>query len=202
MSLATGMFSDPVGAKPHAVEPAALSWVRADAAAQCPGGPEMASMELGMSVASAGDVNGDGFDDLVTGGQAYDSGRVRLFLGGSAGLTASAWTTGSYNGAHVGSRAGDVDGDGYADVVVSYPPYEGSNTAAVFLGSPSGLGTSSARFTVSSAEAHPQFGFDLSIAGDLNGDGYADVVVAAPYHDDSRGEISAYLSAPAGLQGN
>jgi hypothetical protein len=43
MSLATGMFSDPVGARPHAVEPAALSWVRTDAAAQCPGGPEMAS---------------------------------------------------------------------------------------------------------------------------------------------------------------
>ena len=159
--------------------------------------------QLGKSVASAGDVNGDGFDDLVTGGSELDdTGRVRLFLGAQSELSATTWTTGSYRGTQVGTRAGDVNGDGFDDVVVSYPVYAGPGTAAVFLGSPGGLGANLERWTVHSTEEHEQFGFDVLIAGDLNGDGYADVVVGAPYHDDSRGEITAYLSAPAGLQGN
>ncbi|MCB9652499.1 MAG: FG-GAP repeat protein, partial [Deltaproteobacteria bacterium] len=80
---------------------------------------DQASASFGSSVASAGDVNGDGYDDVVVGAHRYDNGQfgegaVFLYLGSAAGLSATpAWTAeadrgGAWLGSTVAS-AGDVN---------------------------------------------------------------------------------------------
>ncbi len=171
---------------------------------------------LGVSVASAGDVNGDGYGDVIVGasgaqdGQS-DEGLARLYLGSSSGITyTSSYTQLEVNqssasfGASVAS-AGDVNGDGFGDVIVGAPyfdhGYTNEGAAFTYLGSPSGLGTS-AGWTAESDVAHTNFGYSVAPAGDVNGDGYGDVVVGAPYFNSSftdEGKAFVYLGAAAGL---
>jgi hypothetical protein len=86
---------------------------------------EAAGDVFGTSVATAGDVNGDGYTDIVVGApnNTSNTGKAYLYLGGASGLSASAsWTAvggaaGDAFGTSV-STAGDVNGDGYSDAVV------------------------------------------------------------------------------------
>ncbi len=86
---------------------------------------EAANDRFGASVATAGDVNADGYSDVVVGayGNNTDTGKAYLYLGGASGLATSAsWTavgeaTSNFFGMSV-ATAGDVNGDGYSDVVV------------------------------------------------------------------------------------
>jgi hypothetical protein len=84
--------------------------------------------------------------------------------------------------------AGDVNADGYADVIVGAANYDNGQTqegaAFLFLGSPSGLvGTNpaTAAAVLESNQASAYFGWSVAGAGDVNGDGYADVLVGAYY---------------------
>src|SRR3989338_7594290 len=100
--------------------------------------------DQGISVSSAGDVNGDGYDDVIVGaylnnGRGTDSGAAFIYFGGPnmdtaidvnlTGLTAS-----DYQGYSV-SSAGDVNGDGYGDVIVSsyLKDDKGGNSGAAFI---------------------------------------------------------------------
>ena len=168
--------------------------------------------EYGRAVASAGDVNGDGFDDLIVGVPfASDDdaglgrmGRAYLYLGAASGLaTSPAWVgqgDDSYYllGDDVGT-AGDVDGDGYDDVVVGVPGFtlnvglEGR--LLLFHGSAAGLDSSPAWFD-SGNEWRYQLGMSVGTAGDLNGDGYADILGGGGYYD---GYAQAYLGSPQGI---
>src|ERR1019366_4409093 len=97
------------------------------------------------TVAFAGDINGDGYDDVIVGGDGTltGAGRAYVYLGGASGLAASPATTlvgpdpTSRFGASV-AGAGDINGDGYADVIVGAP---GVQRAYVFLGGAAGLST-------------------------------------------------------------
>lgn len=99
---------------------------------------DQAGANFGYSVASAGDVNGDGYGDVVVGaryyanGSAYE-GRAFLYLGSAGGLSATAaWTAESDQAsAQFGeavASAGDVNGDGYGDVVVGAYAYDNGST--------------------------------------------------------------------------
>src|SRR5207244_3966598 len=108
---------------------------------------------FGVSVATAGDVNGDGFTDVIVGADLYDNGetdegRAFVYHGSVSGLLASpAWTAESDQpGAQFGvsvATAGDVNGDGFSDVIVGAFLFDNGETdegrAFVYRGSASGL---------------------------------------------------------------
>jgi len=158
--------------------------------------PQGAGARLGASVASAGDVDGDGYADVILGAEGEDSAYV--FLGSATGIaggtTATADTrlqgdAGGPLGSSVAS-AGDVDGDGYADVIVGARLYDAGETdegaAFVFLGSGAGIpdgGPATAYAQLESDQTDSDFGHAVASAGDLDGDGYADIVVGARYFD-------------------
>src|SRR6185503_12130423 len=145
---------------------------------------------FGSSVGSAGDVNGDGYDDLIVSAPGYMSflatGRVSVFLGSAGGLaTAPAWTLyGSQSTADFAlvADAGDLDGDGYDDVLLGSPTFDhgqrDEGSVFAYFGSPAGLATRTA-WIVESNQREALFGSALAGAGDVNGDGFSDVLVGA-----------------------
>jgi hypothetical protein len=140
----------------------------------------------GAGVGSAGDVNGDGFDDLVFSGSGGAANRVLVYHGSAQGLgTTSTWSiqttaSGTYWPLPA-VGAGDVNGDGYADLIVGSSGYNGGFTnqgrALVFHGSSSGLSTSP-DWTQLGGTANEHLGLSVASAGDVDGDGYAEVLVA------------------------
>ncbi len=161
---------------------------------------------FGYSVASAGDVNGDGFADVLVGALVYNSGRGKAYVyhGSPAGLGLSpAWSAvgengDDYFGISVAS-AGDVNGDGFADVLVGASGYNSSRGKAyVYHGSPAGLGLSPAWSAVGE-NSGDLFGYSVASAGDVNGDGFADVLVGAYSYNSYRGKAYVYHGSPAGL---
>jgi len=162
---------------------------------------------LGWSIASAGDVNDDGFDDVIVGAPwaSYPEGhegRVYVFYGSASGLAATADWIAESNvywsdfGSSVGS-AGDVNGDGYSDVVIGQDnisnPEEGEGRAYVFYGSASGLLASPA-WTYENNHAGSSLGESVASAGDVNGDGYSDILVGGfKYSNPDTREGVAYL---------
>jgi len=97
---------------------------------------------FGCAVGTAGDVNGDGYADLVVGAEIYPQGnvygKVYVYHGGSTGLTAgwAPWTASGESDddwfGHAVGTAGDVNGDGYADLVVGALGY-GSGRGKVYV---------------------------------------------------------------------
>jgi hypothetical protein len=164
---------------------------------------------LGWSIASAGDVNGDGYADVILGTPKFgtDNGRTYVYHGSAAGLgPTAAWSvTGVDSQDQVGysvAGAGDVDGDGYADVLVGAlktPLLDHPGKVYLYTGSASGLGAT-ADWSASGESDGDDFGGALSGAGDVNGDGYADVVIGARGHLGSRGRIYLYLGSATGLE--
>jgi len=171
--------------------------------------------DFGYSVAGAGDVNGDGYDDVVVGAYLYDNGqveegRVFAYYGSDAGLSTTAnWTAESNQGfARFGvsvAGTGDVNGDGYDDVIVGAYLYDNGQTdegrAFAYYGSDAGLSTT-ANWTAESNQSSAQFGVSVAGAGDVNGDGYDDAIVGSPAYDNGQtneGRAFAYHGSPSGL---
>ncbi len=169
---------------------------------------------LGESVATAGDVNGDGYSDVIIGAYAYDNGhnlegKAWLYLGSASGLAYShAWTgEGNQDNARFGesvTTAGDVNGDGFDDVAVGAVWYSNGEVsegrAFVYLGSASGLSANPA-WTAEPDQAQAYFGYVVAPAGDVNGDGFADLLVGAFKADNGQtdeGRAYLYLGSATG----
>jgi hypothetical protein len=138
----------------------------------------------------AGDVNGDGYAD----------GRVEVHAGGAAGvaqrppLVTLAGPGGVALGDPIGatlSSAGDVNHDGYDDVLLGAPA---ADRAFLFLGARAAVGGAAPAATLAGA-AGSSFGAAVAGVGDVNGDGYDDVVVGAP----GAGQAQLFLGGPSGL---
>ncbi len=183
-------------------------------------GANQLGSQFGYSVANAGDVNGDGYGDVIVGAPYYnaaagaDEGRVFLYLGSAAGLSSSpSWIkSGGQVNAHFGidvAGAGDVNGDGFSDVIIGADGFGATGAAFVYLGRPTnpsfpqGLSDTPIR-TLVGLQAGSSFGLTVATAGDLNRDGFADVVVGAPtYFDDPEfglqiGMVNVYHGASGG----
>ncbi len=146
---------------------------------------------FGYSVASAGDFNGDGYADVLVGAPKSDNagnegGRAYLFFGGpgdtldtAADVTFEGIRTGSWLGGSV-SGAGDVNGDGFSDVIIGALDETGTagvGRAYLYLGSsrPAPLARNSG--ALAGGPTSISYGATVAGAGDINGDGYADVLV-------------------------
>ena len=161
----------------------------------------------GGAIATAGDVNGDGYSDVIVGGDLVGgTGRACLYLGAASGLaTTAAWVAVGENAddlfGHAVASAGDVNGDGYADVLVgapAYPAYTWWGKVYLYLGSPAGLSATPA-WTFTGPTADERCGWSVSSAGDVNGDGYSDVLFGSYMYDDGSGRAYLFHGAAAGL---
>ena len=171
---------------------------------------------LGWSVASAGDVNGDGFDDVIVGAPWYSNGQTNegaafVYHGRKAGLeTAANWRLESdqaisYFGWSV-STAGDVDADGFDEVIVGADRYdngqENEGAAFVYHGSALGLKTTSGWMGESNQE-YGYYGGSVATAGDVNKDGHSDVLIGAPSYDtEENNESGAVFLNRSGPEGS
>ncbi len=178
--------------------------------------PNQSGTIAGFPVNYAGDVNGDGFDDVVIGANNYTNtlnrqGMAVGFYGSAEGLaTDPDWATYGENKkdyfGHWVDGAGDVNGDGFDDVIVSAILFERDSTlgsegaAYVFLGSPDGIATDYI-WRDEGNLMNTQFGYCVSIAGDVNGDGYDEIIVGSKYWENTafkEGSAAVYWGSPTG----
>ena len=155
-----------------------------------------AGEQLGYSVSPGGDINRDGFDDLIAGAPLctasglVGAGRTYVFYGGAAMNAVPDKTfSGEVAGAHFGwSVAGDgsVDGDTSLDMIVGAPDHEVGESA-----------TGGAYVIRNIIKANPgvslalgkaggdKFGFSVAMVPDMNGDAYSDIAIGSPFNDDN-----------------
>jgi hypothetical protein len=171
--------------------------------------------EFGGAVDIAGDVNHDGYDDIVVGAANFTGeapsdeageGAVYAYYGSDAGpgLTANWKIEGDLQGVRMGAAVaggGYINGDEYADVIVGMPgftngDFENSGAAFVYFGSATGLNTAYGWLDYG-GQSGAQFGLEVNAAGDVNGDGYGDVLVGEPYYNNDiymdAGAVYLYL---------
>ncbi len=174
-----------------------------------------ASASLGRSVSSAGDVNGDGYSDVIVGAYKYDNGSsdegaAFIFHGSSTGITTTIQTqlesnlAAAYFGISV-NTAGDVNGDGYSDVIVGAYSFSNGHSdegaAFVYHGSSSGV-TTTIQAQLESNQVSAELGYSVSGAGDVNGDGYSDVIVGCDLYDNGQsdeGTAFVYHGSSSGI---
>jgi FG-GAP repeat len=167
---------------------------------------------FGATVASAGDVNGDGFSDVLAANvRDADNGRgqsgsVDLFLGGKGNfdvkpdVTLSGTISNDYfGGAMLG--VGDVNGDGFGDVLIGAPQSDidqvdkfRAGKAYLHLGGHEKLLSQQADATFEGSTQSGYLGRKVS-AGDFNGDGVNDIAISVPGYSSDMGRLDIFLGA-------
>jgi hypothetical protein len=153
---------------------------------------------FGCSVDGAGDINNDGYADVIVGAEGDSQ------LAGRAG---SAYVYSGKDGSflfpplhgesaldsfgHAVSGAGDVDNDGYADVIIANDPNAKAGSVYIY----SGKDGSTKLCQLTGRSARVSFGYSVSGAGDVNHDGYPDIIVGSPNEGINSGSAFVYSLA-------
>lgn len=158
---------------------------------------------FGDAVSGAGDVDHDGFADVVVGAYGDDDfgaqcGSARVLSGktGAAIFTFYGGAADDLLGIDV-SGDGDVDNDGFPDITVGASGEGGAGAVRVFSGA-----TGALLYAFPGVAANDGFGYKVDGAHDLNGDGFADVAASAPWNDDigtSHGHVRVFSGANGGV---
>ncbi|MEH1901492.1 MAG: hypothetical protein V7L04_08775 [Nostoc sp.] len=180
--------------------------------------------QSGSSVSNAGDINGDGLDDIIiaapyispngdTSGQSYVVFGRQGGFGASFDLSTLNGTNGfainginKYdNSGYSVSSAGDINGDGFADLIIGAPGASPaspntftSGQSYVVFGSKGGFGASfdlstlngTNGFAINGIDSSDESGYSVSSAGDINGDGIADLIIGASDADPNSAEVT------------
>ena len=177
---------------------------------------------FGQSVDGIGDVNNDGYDDIIVGSHgnrdiASTAGAALVFAGSASGIDLSSeirlYAPSPLGGDHFGksvSTAGDVNGDGFLDIVIGAPQTQGPNPktgfAVVYYGSVDGSNNiqylTSTKIYASDGFGQEEFGHSVSGGGDINNDGYDDIIVGAFNRNggfSKAGGAYVYYGAPSGI---
>jgi hypothetical protein len=181
---------------------------------------EQHGADFASAVSSAGDVNGDGYDDVIVGGPkyidaGYPGGTAFVYYGSASGLPSEPqWITGGdVQGSRFGaavSSAGDVNGDGCDDILIGAYDYTIPDLSNVshqgrvhlFYGATDGLGSDEADWTFEGLTADEHLGYAVASAGDINNDGYDDIIVGARrYEQDDKkvGRVLVFYGSAAGI---
>ena len=172
---------------------------------------------FGWGMSTAGDVNGDGYEDMIVSAIDYsnpdeieeEEGRIFLYYGGPDGLSETAdWTYESNAAVTVlgfSVSGGDVNGDGYSDIVAGGLQWTGvaDDEGRVFLwyGSPTGPNVGEPDWTLSMGQEGALFGSGVAMNGDLNGDGFDDLFMSAKQWsgpEPDEGKVWLYWGSPDG----
>jgi FG-GAP-like repeat/FG-GAP repeat len=156
-----------------------------------------------VAASSAGDFNGDGFSDLVIGDRnaGLFTGAARIYHGGE-GTSFDTTVDGEVLGdeesrafANEVAPAGDVNADGYADVLIArssvgsmYEP----GTVDLVLGT-SGAFSSAPRMRLTAGHSEDEFGREMEGPGDVDGDGCDDLIIAADHSHLGEGRLYVFL---------
>ncbi len=157
-----------------------------------PGEWEYGLQYFGELVVCPGDINGDGYDDLLaTSGGAGGDPLHYIYFGGPAFDTVPDVILDRYFSKAV--AAGDLNGDSYADLLTSGPlPWSGSGTVYIWHGGPTFDNIPDERLdNWQFLGYHVEFGRDIVGLGDFNGDGVDDFAFSM-YDADTRGLIYIY----------
>lgn len=183
---------------------------------------EAGGNQAGISVAGGGDVNGDGFDDMLIGAHLNNdggasAGAAYLVLGSATPASVNLSTVIQYTGEAAGNNAGrgvaivgDTDRDGRADMLIGAPINAdgGANAGAIYLivgsATPASASLGAAaptvvQFTGSGAE---NAGQSVAGVGDVNGDGFADMLAGAPLNAGSDAGAAYLILARPGMPPN
>jgi len=156
---------------------------------------------FGESVSYAGDVNGDGFSDVIVSG--FFAEKVKLYLGNNvmdnnADLTFKGGDSSRYFGNCV-SDAGDFNNDGFSDIIIGdFCNYaKGTNTGRAYIYFGGASMDTNPDLTFEGEAIFNEFGNTVSDAGDVNNDGFSDIMIGAPRYDrtDLLGRLYIYYGS-------